>query len=53
MSVDLKYDFLCLWVFVYDIPAGVGRSNGWKFVLVGGTARANPTYDKMGCSACI
>ena len=27
VSVDLKYDFLCLWVFMYGIPAWVWRSN--------------------------
>ena len=43
VSVDLKYDVLCLWMFVYGIPAWVGRSNGLNFVLVGGTACCNPT----------
>ena len=47
LSVDLKYDVkynvLCLWVFVYGIPAWVGRSNCLIFVLVGGTTCANPT----------
>ena len=43
MSVDLKYDGICLYVFVYGIPTSVGRSNGWTFVLVGGTSCANPT----------
>ena len=33
VSVDLKYDVLCLWVFVYGIPAWFGRSNGLNFVL--------------------
>ena len=35
MSVDLKYDVPCLRVFVYGIPARIGWSSGWKFVLVG------------------
>ena len=43
VSVDLKYDVPCLLVFVYGIPASIGRSNGLNFVLVGGTACANPT----------
>ena len=33
MSVELKYDVLCLLVFVYGIPALVGRN----IVLVDGT----------------
>ena len=40
-DVDLKYDVLCLWVFVYGIFAWVGRSKDLKFVLVRGTACAN------------
>ena len=43
VSVDLKYDVVCLWVFVYGIPASVWKSNGLNFVLVGGTACCNPT----------
>ena len=43
MSVDLKYDVLCLLVFVYGIPVRVGRSNGLNFVLVGGNAYIEST----------
>ena len=43
MSVALKSDVLCLWVFVYGIPAWVGRSNGLNFVIVGETTCAKPT----------
>ena len=42
-GLDLKYDVLCLWVFVYGIPVWVRRINGFNFVLVGGTACANHT----------
>ena len=34
MCVELKYDVLCLLVFVYGIPALVGISNRLNFVLV-------------------
>ena len=37
MSVELKYDVLCLLVFVYGVPALVGRTNRLNFVLVDGT----------------
>ena len=43
VSVDLKYDVLCLWVFLYGLTAWVGRSNGLNFVSVGGNVCANPT----------
>ena len=43
MSEDLKYDVLCLRVFVYGILARVRRNNGLNFVLVGGTACCNLT----------
>ena len=35
VSVDLKYDVLCLWVFVYGIPVWVWRSNGLNFCIGG------------------
>ena len=37
VSVELKYDVLCLLVLVYGIPALVGRINRLNFVLVDGT----------------
>ena len=35
-SINLKYDVLCFWVFVYSIPAWVEISNGLNFELEGG-----------------
>ena len=42
MSVDLKFDALCLQVFVYGIPAWVGRSKGLNYGLMGGAVCGNP-----------
>ena len=41
VSVDLKYDVLCLCKLVYDITACVGRSHGLNFVC--GTTCCNLT----------
>ena len=44
MSVDLKYDVLCVLVSVCVRHTRLSReNNNWKFILVGGTALANPT----------
>ena len=38
----MKYDVLCL-LFIYNLTAWVEKSNGLNYVLVSGTASANPT----------
>ena len=42
VSLDLKYDVLCLKVFVRVYT--YWRSNGLNFFLVGGTTCCNPTW---------
>ena len=44
MMVDFKFDALYGYVFIESLlKVGLVKKVNWKFVLVGGTARASPT----------
>ena len=42
--VDFKFDALYSYVFTESLLSRFDKNIYWKFLLVGGTARANPTW---------